>query len=213
MQVGNRDVNPSHPAADRSRHPWVIRLEDKRSDTETPETHLAVAEALRMDPMADLVETIGAYVRGDGGEDPPRIDLLINPMQRALLGSHGIDPVRLLHAQNLGLGFTVVVVHTDDWWDTSSVDDAEAPRLSGVTFMAPGIRHFTDGEGRSGVSVLEPIHGVIPETAAGALVGRPLSDLLDHGLGFDPIVEEVTRFGQQDIFRLRTEDWVSIRKR
>lgn len=213
MQVGNRAVNTSHPATGRSEHPWIIQLEDQRSDSETIGIHIEVAKALGMDPMSDVRGTIGSYVRGDAGEAPPRADLLIDPMQRELLHRHGVDPVRLLHIRHLGLGFTVVVLHGPNRWETSSVDDDEAPYLSGVTFMAPGIRHFADGKERSEVSILESIHGAIPDTAAGALVGRPLSELLDHGLDADPVVTNVNRLGPQTIVGMRTEEFVSIRGR
>jgi hypothetical protein len=212
MQAGNRDVNASHPAAGRSDHAWIIHLEDQRSDSETAGIHFEVAKALGMDPLSNVQETIGAYVRGNAGEDPPRVDRLIDPMQHALLGRYGIDPMRLLHARNLGMGFTVVVVHTDKWWDSSSVDDTMAPRLSGITFMAPGVRHFASGTSKAEVAILETLHGRIPDTVADALIGKPLSHLMKHGLDVDPTMVAVGRLGMQTIIDLRAGDFISIRR-
>lgn len=189
---------------------WDVVLNDARSDSEDPETNDKVAEALGMEPLATIHDTLVAYVRGIAGKSPDRADLSIDRMHRDLLLRDGIDPARFLHASQLGLGFGLWVVRGDDWTGRSTIDDEFAPRVTGVTPIAPGIRYDTTGPATACVTMDRQVTGDLPETVVGCLVGRPLSDLVAHGMATDPEMVEVTDLLTQIVIDLGFSDFVPL---
>lgn len=203
MQSGDPVIKTPTPETKRHASSWCVQLENARADSESPEVHAEVSKMLGMDALTNVRETLGAYIRGEDGSEPIGTTCLIDPMQKALLDRHGIDPPRFLRVRRLDLGFSVVIQHTRNRWDTSIIDDTMTPRVSGITFMDLGIRHFAHGAETAEVAIFDTVHGRIPDTIAEASVGRRLSDLVRHGLEVDPVVTGVERLRVQTIIKLQ----------
>lgn len=189
---------------------WEVMLEDARSDADDPETNVRVAAALGMDPLESIYDTLCAYLRGEAGDAPARTGLRIDRMYRDLLLRDGVDPARFLHASQLGLGFGLSLSRNAGWVDRSTIDDGFAPRVNGVTPLMHGVQYDAMGPATANVAINTAIIGRLPDTIVDCLVGRPLSDLLGHSMGSDPVITEVTRVGADIVVDVGECDYVPL---
>jgi len=188
---------------------WNAKLTDARSDTFTQATNALVADALGMKPLHSAPATIEAYIRGMDGRDPPDRALAMERNHLAILKMHGADARRLLHASQLGLGFGVDLVHGDRWTERTTIKDDLAPRLTGVTPIASGIRYDAT-EHLYRYYVLDTRVANVPETMRTALNGKQLSAVIGHGLPDDPVIMEIRDMTGHVMLVVETGELVAI---
>jgi len=169
---------------------WNAKLTGARSDAFTQETNQLVAGTLGMEPLHSTAATIEAYVRGVDGQGPPDRKLAMERNHLAILRMHGADVRRLVHASQLGLGFGVDLVHGDRWTERTTLKDDRAPRLTGVTPMASGIRYDATEPLYLHYVLDAKVHD-LPESVKATLVGKRLSAVIGHGLPDDPVIRQV----------------------